>query len=52
MLSLGIGYTGKQKFSALMNMPPPMIKNNYELIANKLSSVAKEVAEGTMDDGV
>ena len=35
-----------------MNMPQPMTKNNYELIANKVSSVAKEVAEGTMNDAV
>ena len=33
-------------------MPQPMTKNNYELIANKVSSVAKEVAEGTMNDAV
>ena len=33
-------------------MPPPVTKNNYELIANKLFSVAKEVDEGTMNDAV
>ena len=50
--SLGLGYTGIEKFNALMNMPPPMTKNNYESISNKLSSVAKEVAEETINDAV
>ena len=52
MRSLGIGYTGMEKFNVLMNIPPPMTKNNCELIANKLSSVAIEVAEGTMNEAV
>ena len=52
MRSLGTGYTGMEKFNVLINIPPPMTKNVYELIANKFSSVAKEVAEGTMNDAV
>ena len=32
------GYTSREKFNALMNIPPPMTKNNYETLANKIAS--------------
>ena len=33
-----------------MNLPKPMITNNYDKIVNRLNIVAKEVANETMRD--
>ena len=50
MRSLGQRYTSIEKFNALMNIPPPMTKNNYETETNKIASFTKDVAEETMGD--
>ena len=44
------GYAGLEKLTALMNLPKPMITNNYDKIVNRLNIVAKEVANETMRD--
>ena len=50
MRSLGQRYTSIEKFNALMNIPPPMTKNSYETVTNKIASFTKDVTEETMGD--
>ena len=52
MRYLGKCYTSTEKFNALMNIPPPMTKNNYETLAIKIASFTKDDAEETMRDAV
>ena len=52
MRYLGKCYTSTEKFNALMNIPPPMTKNNYETLAIKIVSFTKDDAEETMRDAV
>ena len=50
MRACGNGYSGIEKFTTLMNMPPPMTANNYDKIATNVMFAAKAVAEKTMKD--
>ena len=48
MRSCGLGYSVLEKFCGLMNIPPPVTKNNYSTIANKLRDSARTVATDSM----
>ena len=48
MRSCGLGYSALEKFCGLMNIPPPVTKNNYSTIANKLRDSARTVATDSM----
>jgi hypothetical protein len=50
MRSLGHGHAGLEKFTSLMNIPPPMTRNNYDKLAKTISKVVKKVAIETMCD--
>ena len=50
MRGCGRGYVGLKKFSALMNLPSPVIQNKYEKIVKQLFAASKNVAEQTMSD--
>ena len=50
MRSCGQGYSGIQKFCALMNMPKPMTANNFDKITKTLKHATQKVAENTMKD--
>ena len=50
MRSFGQGYTSIGKFNALMNIPPPITKNDFETLVNKIASLTKDVTEQTMRD--
>ena len=50
MLSLGKGFTSVEKINELTIIPPPITKNNYETLANKVASFTRAVAEETMRD--
>ena len=50
MRSMGQGYNGIKKFTALMDMSYPITKNNYDKIANNITTVVKSVAEMTIRD--
>ena len=48
--SLGKGFTSVEKINELTIIPPPITKNNYETLANKVASFTRAVAEETMRD--
>ena len=48
--SLGQFYTSIEKFNALMNIPLPMTKKNYAILANNIVSYSKDIEEVTMRD--
>ena len=50
--ALDQGHAGLEKFTALMNMPKPMTANNYDKLVSNISTVAKVVADETMEDAV
>ena len=56
MRSFGQGYASIGKFNALMNIPPPITKNNFETLRqhhlpnNKIASFTKDVTEETVRD--
>ena len=50
MRSLGVGYTGLEKFCTFMDMPQPMTRNNFDKINKLCKTAAKEVAMDTMID--
>ena len=50
MRGCGRGYVGLKKFSALMNLPSPVIQNKCEKIVKQLVAASKNVAEQTMSD--
>ena len=52
MRTLGIGYSGIQKFTTLMNMPKPMTSKNYDKLVLKIANITEEVAQETMADAV
>ena len=52
MRSLGQGFSGMQKFTALMNMQKPMTVKNYDRSAASIPEVCKAVAQETMNDAV
>ena len=47
---IGGGYEHLKKLCCYMNMPTPMLKNNYQKLTNKLLVSAKNVAEKSMSD--
>ena len=48
MRACGQGYAGLENLTALLNLPKPMTVNNYDKIVDRLSVVAKEVANEAM----
>ena len=48
----GIGHSGLQTFSSLMNMPKPMASTSYDKLVNIIVPSVKKVAEETMSDAV
>ena len=48
MRSIGQGHASMKKFTALMNMPPPMTVKNYDQLVKTMTKVVIEVAEQTM----
>ena len=49
MRHIGRGYTSLQKFSGIMNLPPPFNRSTYYDRVRKLSSAASTVPERSMD---
>ena len=52
MRTLGIGYSGIQKYTTLMNMPKPKTSKNYDKLVLKIANITEEVAQETMADAV
>ena len=50
MRSCGQGFVGLQRFTALMNLPKPVTKNNYDKIIKRIHKATKDVAEQTMEE--
>lgn len=50
MRSLGQGYSGIEKFTTHMNLPPPMTQNNYDKLVKTVEKAVHEVAEDSMKD--
>ena len=50
MRSCGRGYTSLEKLTALLNMPRPLTKKNYNIIIKKVTAAVIEVANETMID--
>ena len=48
--SCGIGYNSLRKFNAILNLPPPLTRNNYTLTSKWILESAKDVAKETMLD--
>jgi len=50
MRNIGQGYSSIVKFTALMNMPPPMTEKNYQKTTKKVTPVTVKVAKETMKE--
>jgi len=50
MKNIGQGYSSIVKFTALMNMPPPMTEKNYQKTTKKVTPVTVKVAKETMKE--
>ena len=48
--SCGIGYNNLRKFNSLLNLPPPLTRNNYTLASKWILESVKNVAKETMLD--
>ena len=48
--SLGQGFCGLERFHTLLNLPPSLTRNNYNLVSKKICRATKCVAEETMKD--
>ena len=48
MRNIGQGHASIKKFTALMNMPPPMTVKNYDRAVSKITKIVVDVAEETM----
>ena len=46
--SCGIGYSSLRKFNSLLNLPPPLTRNNYTLASKWILESVKDVAKETM----
>ena len=44
------GHADMQKFTSLMDIPPPMTQNNYDKLVTSITEAVKTVAEETMAD--
>ena len=45
MKSIGIGFSGLEKFCSVKNLPKPMSRCNYDKLSNLLRDAVKSVAE-------
>ena len=52
MRSCGQGYNALEKFSGIMNLPPPVTKNNYSKLSHTLRDAARVFAEASMSDAI
>nr|XP_047137518.1 uncharacterized protein LOC124814020 [Hydra vulgaris] len=52
MRTLGLGHSGIEMFTTLMNMPKPMTPKNYDKLVLKITNIIEEVAQETMTDAV
>lgn len=50
MRQCGQGYAGIERFTTLMDMPPPFTQNNYDKIVKKIRNSVKLVAKKSMKD--
>ena len=50
MRSLGQVYCGIEKFTAHMNLPPPMTQYNYDKVVKTIEKAVYDVAEDSMKD--
>ena len=48
MRSCGQGFSSIEKFTALMNMPKPMTKKNYNAAVELMSEATSDIANQTM----
>ena len=48
----GLGYSGLERFHAMLNLPPTLTRNNYDIISKLVSVGVKKVAEETMSKAV
>ena len=46
--SIGQGFCGLERFHTLVNLPPSLTRNNYNIILKKVCKVTRGVAEQTM----
>ena len=44
----GVGHKGIGKFCGMINMSPPMERQNYDKLANKICDVVEKVAKSSM----
>ena len=50
MRNSGQGHSSLEQFSALMDMPKPMTKKNFQILNNKITRAVETIAEQTMLD--
>ena len=52
MRSCGQGYNALENLCGIMNLPPPVTKNNYSKLSHTLRDAARVVAEASMSDAI
>ena len=48
MRTCGVGHNGLQKFCGAMNMPPPVTRENYSKLSDRLGAAVEKVAKTSM----